>query len=233
MLRLVEGANQAGDGTWVGLSGRVRVLVYNTDMMDEADLPASVLDLTEAAYKGEVAVAPSNGSFIDFVTAMRDRLGDDEAGAWLEGMAANDAPTFANNNAIIAAVGRGEVPMGLVNHYYNLKAKAEDPDLPTENWYFPADQDLGALLIVTAASKVKGTDREDEAEQLVEFLLAKEAQRFFAEETFEYPLVDGVDPVESVPPLAGLDITRVDLDELGGGLKRTQELIDDSGITRG
>ncbi len=123
--------------------------------------------------------------------------------------------------------------MGLVNHYYNLEAKAEDPDLPTENWYFPADQHLGALLIVTAVSKVKGTDKEADAEKLVEFLLSKQSQQFFAQETFEYPLVDGVEPAETVPPLAGLAVTRVDLDELGGGLKRTQALIDDSGITKG
>ena len=61
------------------LSGRVRVLVYNTDDVDPATLPDSVLDLTDPAYSGKVAVAPANGSFQDFVSAMRVQQGDDAA----------------------------------------------------------------------------------------------------------------------------------------------------------
>ena len=71
------------------------------------------------------------------------------ASQWLEGMAANDAQVYADNTAIVQAVARGEVAMGLVNHYYNFRAKAEDPSLPTENYFFP-DGDIGALLLTTA-----------------------------------------------------------------------------------
>lgn len=230
VVRRVPEEDHAADRSWVGLSGRVRVLVYNTELVSEAALPRSVLDLTAEEYQGKVAVAPTNGSFIDFVTAMRSELGDDEARQWLEGMAANDSPTFANNNAIVAAVGRGEVPMGLVNHYYNLRAQAEDPGVPSENWYFPAEGDVGSLLIVTTASKLATTDRDDDAEELIEFLLSEDSQRFFGEETFEYPLVEGVGPPSEVPELAELDVTRIDLDELGAGLRATQDMIDESGI---
>ncbi len=230
VVGLVPPGDRADDRTWVGLSGRVRVLVYNTDMVSKADLPRSVLDLTGDEYRGKVAVAPTNGSFIDFVTAMRSELGEERAREWVEGMADNDSPTYANNNAIVEAVGRGEVPMGLANHYYNLRAKDEDPDVPSENWYFPAEGDLGSLLIVTAASKLAGTDRDDDAEELVEFLLSDDAQRFFADETFEYPLVEGVPPLPEVPDLADLNVTRIKLDELGAGLRATQTLIDESGI---
>ena len=230
VLDLVAEGNHAGDGTWVGLSGRVRVLVYNPELVPDADLPDSVLDLTDPAFEGKVAVAPSNGSFIDFVTAMRKELGEDVATEWLTGMADNGAKTYANNRAIVEAVGRGEVPMGIVNHYYNVQAKAEDPSVTSENHYFTAEGDLGALLIVTAATKIDTTDMEDEAERLVEFLLTEESQRYFAKETFEYPLIEGVDPVEGVPPIDDLTVTRIDLDELGGGLQATQELIADSGL---
>lgn len=229
VLDLVPEAFHAHDGRWVGLSGRVRVLVYNTQLVRLADLPRSVLDVVQPAYRGKVAVAPSNGSFQDFVTAMRRSIGEDAAAAWLRGMAANDAPVYANNTAIVQAVGRGEVPMGLVNHYYHYRAKAEDPELPTANHVFPAG-DMGSLLIVTAASVVKGTDRAEDAERLVEFLLSEEAQEFFAEETFEYPLRAGVEPASEVPPLDSVNATRIDLSELGGGLERTKELIDESGI---
>ncbi len=230
-LDLVDDDLRAGDGQWVGLSGRVRVLVYNTDQVDPAELPDSVLDMTDERFAGRVAVAPNNGSFQDFVTALRIEEGDDVAADWLQGMADNDSPTYSNNTAIVEAVARGEVPMGLVNHYYLERAEAEDPDISAANHFF-AEGDLGSLLIVTATAIIEGTDRREEAERLVEFLLSEEAQTFFATETFEYPLARGVDPAESVPPLASVNTTTIDLDGLGGGLARTAELIQDSGLDR-
>jgi iron(III) transport system substrate-binding protein len=232
VLSLVAADVKSGDGTWVGLSGRVRTLVYNTDLVAPADLPDSVLDLTAPEFKGQVAVAPTNGSFQDFVTALRVEQGDDIAEEWLGGMAANDSPTYANNLAIVQAVGRGEVPMGLVNHYYLHQERAENPDLAAANHFFPAG-DLGSLLIVTAAAVIEGTDLPDEAAQFIRFMLGADAQQFFADETFEYPLAAGVEPSGDVPPLSEISSTTIDLDELGGGLERTTQLIEQSGLSRG
>jgi len=231
VVDLVAEGDHAADQTWVGLSGRVRTLVYNTDMVDPSTLPDSVLDLTGEAYAGQVALAPTNGSFQDFVTVLRHELGDDEARAWLDGMAAGDPPTFDNNTAIVEAVGRGEVPMGLVNHYYAFRARDEDPDLPVENHFFPAG-DFGSTLLVTAASMIEGSDLPDDADELIEFLLSDEAQTFFSDETFEYPLAGDVRPNEALPPFEEISATRVDLDELGGGLEATTEMIDESGLNR-
>ncbi|KAA0235288.1 MAG: Fe(3+)-binding periplasmic protein [Acidimicrobiales bacterium] len=228
-LDLVEEQNRASDGSWVGVSGRKRVLVYNRDLVDEADLPESVLDLTDPAYRGMVAVAPENASFQDFVTGMRTVMGDDETLAWLEGMAANDVQTEANNNAIVEAVSRGEIPMGLVNHYYNYRFLEEDPSLPSVNYDFSPD-DIGSMMIVTGAAVIEGHDTP-EAQQLVEFLLADEAQEFFTNETFEYPLAIGSEPADMLPPLEeGFTLDTIDLDELGGDLETTVELIEQSGI---
>lgn len=230
LTAMVPEGDAAADAGWVGLSGRVRTLVYNPDLVGEGELPDSVLDLTAPEYAGRVALAPTNGSFQDFVTVLRDQLGEEEAAAWLDGMAAGDPPTFDNNTAIVEAVGRGEVPMGLVNHYYAFRAKAEDPDLPVENHYFP-DGDLGSTLLVTAASQIADTDMPEEATRLIEFLLAAEAQRYFSEETFEYPLADGAEANGALPPFEQISKTRVDLDELGGGLEATTAMIDESGLT--
>ena len=121
---------------------------------------------------------------------MRFELGDDATRAWLEGIAANDAFMFANNAAIVAAIGRGEVELGLVNHYYVYQALAEDPDFAAINHDFAVD-DVGSLVIVTGASMLKSADSPDEAVELIRFLLGEEAQRYFSDQTFEYPLADG------------------------------------------
>jgi iron(III) transport system substrate-binding protein len=216
-------------GAWVGVSGRQRVLVYNEDLVDPEDLPTSVQDVLEPPLAGQVAVAPSNGSFQDFITAMVVTEGEDVARAFLDGLVRTDAPAYANNNAIVEAVGRGEVPMGLVNHYYNHRFLAEDPDLPSRNHLFAGD-DIGALLIASSVSVIEGSEQADAAARLVAFLLSEEAQRYFAEETFEYPLATGVDPAADLPPLETLDVPAFDVDDLGVGLEHTLELIRESGL---
>ena len=228
-LDLVDDRFRNGDGLWVGVSGRQRVLVYNADLVEEADLPSSVFEVLDPPLAGRVAVAPNNGSFQDFITAMRQVEGEDVARDFLEGLVATDAPTYANNNAIVEAVGRGEVEMGLVNHYYNHRFLAEDPDLPSRNHRLDGD-DIGALLIAAPISVLEGTDQPEAARMLVEFLLSAEAQEYFATETFEYPLARGAVAAEGVPPLDTIDVPPFDIDQLGGGLDATLELIRSSGL---
>ncbi len=229
VLDLVPPEFRNGDGEWVGMSGRVRVIVYNEDLVDPAELPTSVFDLTDDRFRGRVAVAPANVSFQDFVTAMRETNGDDATADWLAGLAANDVQTYAGNTAIVQAVGRGDVPMGLVNHYYNYRALAEDPEVASRNYFFP-DGDIGSLVIVTAVSVLATTDTPDLADRFVEFMLSESAQEFFSSETFEYPLVPGVQAGADLPPLSSIGVATYDFDRLGGGLERTKELIDASGL---
>jgi iron(III) transport system substrate-binding protein len=229
VLELVAPGFEDGDGRWVGVSGRQRVLVYNRDEVAEADLPDSVLDLTAPAYRGKVGIAPTNGSFQDFVTALRHHEGEEAARAWLEGMAANDSPTYANNNAIVEAVGRGEIPFGLVNHYYNHRFLAEDPSLPSRNHHF-ADGDIGGLVIPSSVSVLASSDRQEDAARFIAFLLAKESQEYFAEETFEYPLAAGVPAAEGVPPLSSLrPPSGEQADELGD-IEATGKMIAEAGL---
>lgn len=229
VLGLVSTEFRNSDGLWIGMSGRVRTIVYNPDLIAEGDLPDSVFGLTDAAFRGLVGIAPENGSFQDFVTAMREIHGDDATFAWLEGMAANDAQPYAKNSAIVEAVGRGEVPLGLVNHYYNLRAIAEDPDTVSRNYFFP-NGDIGSLLITTAAGTLASSDSPESASALISFMLGQEAQSFFSEETLEYPLISGISPSPLLPNLADIEVATYDFDNLGGGLERTKELIAQSGL---
>ncbi|MGH7357805.1 MAG: iron ABC transporter substrate-binding protein [Acidimicrobiia bacterium] len=230
VLDIVEPRFRADDGSWVGVSGRVRTLVYNRDEVSESDLPASVFDLTDPFYEGQVGVAPTNGSFQDFVTTMREQFGNDETEAWLNGMADNGAQSYPDNVSIVDAVARGEIAYGLVNHYYNEQLLAEEPDAPSRNYYFP-DRDVGSLLLVTAASALDTAgDQTDNAEELIEFLLSEESQQFYADETLEYPLRPGVLAPSPLPSLDELDVDTVDLTNLGSGLIETRGLIADSGL---
>jgi iron(III) transport system substrate-binding protein len=228
-LELVTPATRDDDGRWVGISGRQRVLVYNSDDVDPADLPDSVFGLIDERWRNQIGVAGGNGSFQDFVTAMRFTEGEDVTAQWLSDLNELDPVAYPNNNSIVAAVGRGEVQVGLVNHYYNFRALAENPDVASVNHLF-APGDPGSTLIVTAAAIIEGSDKADMANQFIEFLLSDEGQTYFAEETFEYPLVPGTATAGNVPEIEFVDVGSLDLDELEGGLERTREIIADAGL---
>ncbi len=229
VLGLVPERFRSPTGQWVGITGRVRVLVYNTEVVDPADLPDSVFDVTDPRFAGQVGVAPSNGSFQDFITAMREGIGDDETAAWLDALAENGAKAYANNLAIVEAVGRGEITYGLVNHYYNLEIKDENPDSPTENHFFGGG-DLGSLILVTGVGILDSAGRTDEARQLTEFLLSQTEQESFASVTKEYPLVAGLAGPAGQPALDAIPAPNEDLSQFGAMLKETKALIDASGI---
>jgi iron(III) transport system substrate-binding protein len=229
VLDLVEAQYRSDTDRWVGLSGRVRVLVYNKDLVSVGELPTSIFDLTKPEYAGRVALAPANGSFQDFVSALRGQAGEQATAEWLAQMAANDAPTYVNNTAIVQAVGLGEIPMGLVNHYYNHRAQVENPDVLSVNHFFTGG-DVGSIVIVTGAAVLDTSEHKNAANELVGYLLSSSAQEFFAQETFEYPLVGGVPTAGGVPPLSEVSSTSFDFSNLIGGLTRTLEMINDSGL---
>ena len=218
------------DGRWVGTSGRTRVLAYNTDRVEEGDLPASVLELTGPEWKDRVGIAPTNASFQAFVTAMRLTLGDDRAREWLEGMKANGAKTYEKNLPIVEAVAAGEIDVGLVNHYYLALVKEEQPNAPVANHLFEAG-DPGTLVSVAGAGVLASTDQRGDAERFVEFLLSDEAQRFYVDEAEEneYPLVAGIDPPAGLVPLDKIQGPDVELTAFGAELESTVELLRQTG----
>lgn len=229
ILGSVSEEYEQSSGHWVGLTARQRVLVYNSDQVDDSELPGTVLDLTDPIYEGRVAIAPTNGSFQDFITAMRQTLGDDVARSWLDDMQANGVQTYPDNNSIVDAVARGEVEMGLVNHYYNVRYLVEDPGAPSRNYQFPGD-DIGSIMLATTASVLEGSDRAEDGEEFVRYLLGASAQEYFANSTFEYPLVKGVEPSEELAPLDSLAHPDYDIQRLGEGLEETVNMIRESGL---
>ena len=229
LLDRVDPRFRSRSGSWVGVSGRARTVVYNVEAVDpERDLPSSILDFTDPKWNGRIGWAPANGSFQAFVTALRVTMGDDTAVAWLEGIDANEPTSFPNNTSIVEAVGRGDVEVGFVNHYYLHRFLAEQGEgFGARNYYLKGD--VGALVNVAGAGIIETTDARDSAEQFIEFLLTADAQRYFADETHEYPLAAGVESAAGVPPIVELDPPDVDLSNLDD-LRGTLDLMRSVGV---
>jgi iron(III) transport system substrate-binding protein len=216
------------DGRWVGISGRARVVVYNTDSLAPQELPDDIWDFTDQRWQGRLGWAPTNASFQTMVTAMRITWGQEKTRQWLEGILANNPIVYDKNTPIVAAVGAGEIEIGFVNHYYLLRFLAEEGEsFPARNYFLPGGGP-GSLVMVAGAGVLSTSSQNDAAGQFLEYLLSPQAQRYFATETFEYPVLEGVEQPAGLVPLAELDAPQIDLSNLAD-LKGTVDLLRETG----
>ncbi|MEX1020060.1 MAG: iron ABC transporter substrate-binding protein [Litorilinea sp.] len=229
VLESVPADLRSQDDNWVGISGRARVLAYNTAELEPADLPADIWGLLDSQWSGRVGWAPTNGSFQAFVTALRVLEGEDRAQEWLEGMIANDVQVYNNNTSILAAVASGEVSVGLLNHYYLYRfLQEEGEEFGARNHYF-TNPNAGSMINIAGVGIVNTSANTAAADEFVRYLLSPVAQQYFLDETSEYALIDAdltvpdhLIPLSEIPVPAGLDLS--DLADLQGTLNLLQDV---------
>ncbi|MDP8940594.1 MAG: iron ABC transporter substrate-binding protein [Actinomycetota bacterium] len=229
VLEPVPARFRSPDDLWVGTSGRVRVVAYNTEALTRDELPDSIFGFTDPEWEGRVGWAPTNGSFQAFVTAMREIEGEDRARAWLEGIQANDPFEYPDNSTALQGVASGEVEVAFVNHYYLYRALEEEgQDFGARNYNF-ASNDPGNLVIVAGTGILDSATNPEAARSFIQYLLAEEAQQYFADETFEYPMIEGVQTAEGLESLSEIRSPEVNLGNLDD-LQGTIELLRETGV---
>lgn len=216
------------DGSWVGLTGRGRVMVYDSETLSADEVPTDVTEFTTEEWSGRVGIVPSNASFQAFITAMRVLDGDDAALEWLDGMVANDAQIFEGNGDVLEAVNSGALEVGLINSYYWARQE-QDPTTLRGQLQFGEPGTAAALVNVTGAGILTGAEGSAEAEEFIAYLLSEEGQTYFVEETYEYPLIEGLPGPEGLPGLDELGQPDIDLSDLST-LDRTVEIITEAGL---
>lgn len=221
---------RARDGSWLGVSGRSRVIMYNTKLVKPQELPNSVFALTDPQWKGKIAMATTrNESVIAWVTALRLVKGDAFTKEYLLKLKANGIVTLNGHTDVRKAVGRGEFSLGLVNHYY-YHVELRDGSPVGVIYPDQGPNDIGVLVNAAGAAMVRNAKHQREAQRFLDFLASPEAQKLFAELNFEYPLLPGVPTVPGVRPLETLKLMPVRLDELGQELEKTLKLLDEVGL---
>ncbi len=229
---LVAEEYRDSENRWVATSGRARVLAYDPAQVPGIEEITAIDQVLEPQFAGKIGYAPSNASFHAFVTALRVERGEDGAREWLEAFAAQRPVAFENNVAVLDAVDDGQVALGLINHYYWFQKTAElGEDAVSARIHFLSSDDPGALVNVAGAGVLATTDSPEAAAEAVEFLLSDETQQFFADETAEYPVVEGVTSTTfDLQPLSELDSHQIDLNDLDS-LDVTLALLDEVGLT--
>lgn len=219
---------RSSESKWVGTSGRVRVVVYNTEIVSAP--PTNIDSLLDQQWKGKIGFAPTNASWQSFVTALRVIRGEDAAREWLEGFAANDPVAYEKNSAVRDAVNAGQVSIGLVNHYYLYElVAAEGDDAVVARNQFMDSGDVGGLVNVAGMGVLAGSDASTLGQCLLTFALSDAGQEYFVDRSYEYALVAGIAQYEGLPAFSELDPPALDLSDLES-LDETQELLADVGL---
>lgn len=219
---------RAVDTTWVGVSGRVRVIVYDPAQVPAA--PTTIDEVLDPKWKGKVGFAPSNASWQSFVTALRVVRGETAAADWLTRFAANSPKSYSGNGAVRDAANSGEVALGLINHYYLYEKIAKDgADKVTAKNAFMAAGDVGNLVNVAGVAVLSTSKNATAAMALVDYLLSDPAQKFFAEKTYEYPLSGSTTAMAGLPPLVTMKPPALDLSDLDS-IATTQEALAKAGL---
>jgi len=212
---------KAKNNNWVGISGRAFVVVYNTDKVKPEDLPKTIEGFTAPEFKNRMGWAPGNGSFQAFVTAYRKVHGDAAAESWLKGIDANATKQYPKNTPILAATGKAEIDLGFANHYYLYRFKAEQgEDFPVAIYLIP-EGEIGPLVNTAGASILKTARNKAAAEKFINYLLSEDAQKYFAESTYEYALAFPELSDSRLPTLDSIrtpDLDLSDIDDLEGTL---------------
>ena len=227
LLENVEPRFRSPKNEWVGITGRARTVDYNTKLVGGDELPDSIWGFTDPKWGGgKIGWAPTNGSFQSFITAFRVLEGENKAKEWLVGIIANEPQVYPKNSPIVAALGRGEIYVGFVNNYYLHRFQSEDTAFPVAHHY--TKNDAGSMINIAGLGIVDTTNNRELAELFIEHMLNEDAQRYFATETYEYPLSAGINAIGPQKSLSDINTPDIDLSDLDD-LKGTTSLLQDVG----
>ena len=229
LVGLVPGWARSPTNKWLGISGRARSIIYNTERLSKDDLPSSMFGFTEPEWRGRIGWAPVNASFQDMVTSMRVLWGEERTRHWVRGIQANEPRAYPKNTPIVDATAKGEIDVGFVNHYYLYRFIQEDGEgFPARN-YHPTTVGPGSLVLVAGAGILETAKNLQNAERFLRFMLSKVAQQYYAGQTYEYPLIEGVTTHRLLTPLEEINRPDIDMGTLADA-EGTVKLLRDLGV---
>ena len=192
---------------WTGIAKRARIIYYSPERVNANDLNGMTYEgLADSKWKGRVVIRKSNNIYNQsLVASLIKNNGKKATAEWAKGVVANMArDSKGNDRAQILAVAAGEADLAVANTYYlalmlsGKKGPEQQEAAKKVLPFFPNQGDRGTHMNVSGGGVLKNAPNPDNAKKLLEFLLTKEAQEHIVNNTFEYPMIDGVEPHDLV-----------------------------------
>jgi iron(III) transport system substrate-binding protein len=207
-------------GDWVGVTARVSVMIYNTQLLKPDQLPTSVMQLADRQWKGKLALAAGETDFQPIVTSIVKAHGKTAALNWLQAVKNNaGSHIYPDNETITSMVNDGQAAIGIINHYYWYRQRYDvgASNMHSAIAYFAPD-DPGYVIDVSGAAVLKSSPHQAEAQRFLAFIVSKQGQEIIAHsQSYEYPLGSGVTTAQGLRPFATLRPAPISVAELGDG----------------
>ena len=188
---------------WVGIAKRARIVYFAPERVSGAELVGLTYEsLADPKWNGRLVIRKSNNIYNQsLVASLVKNNGKKATAEWAKAVVSNMArDPKGNDRAQILAVAAGEADIAVANTYYlalmlSGKKGAEQQEAAKKvKPFFPNQNDRGTHMNISGAGLVKGAPNKENAIKLVEFLLSTEAQEHIVNNTFEYPMIEGVSP---------------------------------------
>ena len=186
----IPAAFRAPDNSWIGLSGRIWMIVYNTTLVDPLTIH-SLLDLATPSWKGKLAIPTANSEYLQAGASMvLASKGERTANEFLQGIRDNAGnELYGKDRQIVDAVAKGKVSVGIVNHYYIFRHLAKNPKAPIAPLITDQEEGgMGAIMNVAGIGLTAYAKHVPAAHQLIAFLISPTGQEMFAHINKEYPV---------------------------------------------
>lgn len=214
-LSQVGAPYRPAQGHWVGIAARSTVFIYNKNLVKEADLPESLLDLADVEWAGRWAASPAGADFQAIVGALLEQKGEAATLDWLESMESN-AKIYRGNSAVLKAVNAGQVDSGVIYHYYYFgdQAKTGENSNNTAVHYF-RHKDPGAFVSLSGGGVLASSKHPQEAQAFLRWITGQQGQKVVKEgSSFEYAVGKDMPSNPALVPLDQLDAPAVDVSKL-------------------
>ncbi len=227
------------ENQWFGLTKRGRVVYASNERVDADSITYE--ELADPKWKGRICTrSGQHGYNIALFASMIDELGEEGATAWLEGLRDNLArKPEGNDRAQAKGIYSGECDLGIGNTYYVGLMETNEKEPEQKEWraslkvLFPNNGDRGTHVNISGMAMAKHAPNPDEALALMEFLTTAEAQAIYAEQVFEYPVLDGARVSDVVASFGTINPDPRDLNVIGDLRTRASELVDIVGYNQG
>lgn len=224
-------------GHWFGFSTRARVIVYNKQLVNPADV-RNYEDLAEPRMKGKVCTRSFGHVYnLSLVSALIEHLGEPKAQQWAQGVKANLArdPKGGDTDQI-RSVAAAECEVAISNTYYYVRllgSKKPEERAAAENVgvIFPNQKSFGTHINISGGGLLRHAPNRENAVRFLEYLASDEAQSYFANGNNEWPAVPKI-KLDN-PALASLGIFREDklnVGTLGKNQPLAQKILNVAGL---
>jgi len=192
---------------WTGIAKRARIIYYSPERVSATDLDGMTYEsLSDPKWKGKVVIRQSNNVYNQsLVASLIKNNGKKATAAWAKGLVANMArDSKGNDRAQILAVAAGEADLAVANTYYlalmlsGQKGAEQQAAAKKVKPFFPNQNGRGTHMNISGGGILKYAPNKANAIKLLEFLVTKEAQEHIVNNTFEYPMIEGVEPHDLV-----------------------------------